>query len=178
MIAAPWHFSEFGARAREEIAALWAEVEPGCAALGLVPMEVLQAGFWPLDPGRTIGKYERFGRLDPDSDEARSFVRLEDWANAGAPLTYAAGAELFGFFENDAPGKSEWRAGGAVADPGALPCPAVDFVSLTDRIVPAASAAEFADRRELGAGHVGMIVGGRAQAQLWEPLDAWLMERG
>ncbi len=178
MIAAPWRFSGFGKRARGEIAALWTEAEPACAALGLVPMEVLQAGFWRLDPARTIAKYERFGRLDPASGEARSFVRLEDWANAGAPLTYAAGAELFGFFEADTPGKSGWRVAGAIADPAALPCPAVDFVSLTDRIVPAASAAGLADRRELGAGHVGMIVGGRARAQLWEPLDAWLRNPG
>jgi polyhydroxyalkanoate synthase len=31
-----------------------------------------------------------------------------------------------------------------------------------------------ADRRDLGAGHVGMVVGGRAKVQLWEPLAQWL----
>ena len=174
MIAAPWRFSGFVRQAREEIAALWAEAEPACASLGLVPIEVLQAGFWRLDPGRTIAKYERFGQLAPDSGEAKSFVQLEDWANAGAPLTYAAGAELFDFFANDVPGRGAWRVGGAIVDPAVLPCPAIDFVSLTDRIVPAASAAGLSDERELGAGHVGMIVGGRARAQLWEPFDAWL----
>src|SRR3546814_12525242 len=74
------------------IASLWQSAEPACAALGLVPMEVLQTGFWRLDPGRTIAKYERFGRLDPDSEAARTFVELEDWANAGAPPPHAAGA--------------------------------------------------------------------------------------
>ena len=59
-------------------------------------------------------------------------------------------------------------------DPLALTCPVADFVSLSDRIVPAVSASGVADRRDLSAGHVGMIVGSRAKAQLWEPLAAFL----
>ncbi|HVI99730.1 MAG TPA: alpha/beta hydrolase [Sphingomonas sp.] len=176
LIAAPWRFSGFSDRARAGIADLWAQAEPACTRLGLVPMEVLQAGFWRLDPGRTIAKYERFGTLAPESEAARAFVELEDWANAGAPLTHAAGAELFDFFAHDVPGRGQWRVAGKPIDPAALACPAIDIVSLTDRIVPAASAADLPDRRDLGAGHVGMIVGGRAQAQLWEPLDRWLAE--
>jgi polyhydroxyalkanoate synthase len=174
LIAAPWRFAGFGERARADIAGLWAAAEPACRALGLVPMEVLQSGFWRLDPGRTIAKYEAFADLDPASDKARRFVALEDWANAGAPLTYAAGAQLFDFIEHDAPGNGGWQVAGRMVDPAALSCPAVDFVSLTDRIVPASSASGLADTRRLGAGHVGMIVGGRARAQLWEPLANWL----
>ncbi|MGN6376187.1 MAG: alpha/beta hydrolase [Sphingomonas sp.] len=174
MIAAPWHFAGFGDVARREIAELWMSAEPTCRALGLVPMEVLQSGFWRLDPARTITKFERFASLDPASPAARSFVALEDWANAGAPLTYAAGAQLFDFFAEDAPGSGRWSVAGRVVDPAALPCPAVDFVSATDRIVPAGSAARLADTRTLGAGHVGMVVGSRAKTQLWEPLAGWL----
>ena len=174
LIAAPWRFGGFGAHARAEIAELWATAEPSCRALGLVPMEVLQSGFWRLDPARTIAKYEAFADLDPESGKARQFVALEDWANAGAPLTYAAGAQLFDFFEHDVPGNGGLSIAGQRVDPAALPCPVVDFVSTTDRIVPATSAAGVADTRTLGAGHVGMIVGGRARAQLWEPLAGWL----
>ncbi|MGN6621771.1 MAG: alpha/beta fold hydrolase, partial [Sphingomonas sp.] len=134
MIAAPWHFAGFGSGARREIANLWQSAQPACEALGLVPMEVLQSGFWRLDPARTIAKYERFADLDPGSEAARSFIALEDWANAGAPLTYAAGAQLFDFFDGDAPGRGTWQVAGRTIDPRALPCPAVDFVSRTDRI--------------------------------------------
>jgi len=174
LLAAPWRFAGFGDRARARIADLWAAAEPGCRALGLVPMEVLQSGFWRLDPRRTIAKYEAFAALDPDSATARRFIALEDWANAGAPLTYAAGAQLFDFFERDVPGNGGWTVAGRVVDPAALDCPAVDFVSASDRIVPAASAAGLVDTRRLGAGHVGMIVGGEAPAQLWQPLADWL----
>jgi polyhydroxyalkanoate synthase len=169
-IAAPWHFSGYGAV--EEMTALWRAARPLCEAMGLVPMEVLQTAFWKLDPKRTFAKYERLAEA---SDAAvAEFIALEDWANAGAPLTYAAGAELFeGMIEADRPGRGEWHVGGRVVDPLALPCPAIEFVSVSDRIVPAATAANLADRRDLGAGHVGMVVG-RGRMALWEPLGAWL----
>lgn len=173
LIAAPWHFSRFGEAARAEVAGLWHAAEPACEALGLVPMEVLQSGFWRLDPARTIAKYEALATAD---DEALAeFIRLEDWANAGAPLTLAAGRQMFErFFAADDPGEGRWTIEGRIVDPAALACPAVDFVSLTDRIVPAATSAGFADRHELGAGHVGMVVGSRARTLLWEPLAGWL----
>jgi len=178
LLAAPWRFSGFGAAARADIADLWAAAEPGCRVLGLLPMEVLQSGFWRLDPGRTVAKYEAFAALDPDSAAARRFVALEDWANAGAPLTYAAGAQLFDFIARDAPGRGAWTVAGRAVDPAALACPAVDFVSIGDRIVPAASASRLPDTRMIGAGHVGMLVGGRAHTQLWEPLAHWLAGLG
>lgn len=177
LIAAPWHFTGFGEAARAEIEALWRAARPAAEGLGLVPMEVLQSGFWRLDPGRTVAKYEAFGRLDPASDAARAFVALEDWANAGAPLTYAAGRELFeGFIEADVTGRGEWRVGGETVDPARLRVPTLEFVSLNDRIVPAASSPRLRNVRELGLGHVGMVIGSRAREQLWEPLAAMLSQ--
>jgi polyhydroxyalkanoate synthase len=176
-IAAPWHFAGFGAPARAEIGALWAAARPACTGLGLVPMEVLQAGFWQLDPGRTIAKFEAFGRMDPASDAARAFVALEDWANAGAPLTLAAGRELFeDFVAADLPGRGGWHVAGQPVDPARLAVPAHEFVSRHDRIVPAASAAGLAAQTWLDLGHVGMIVGARARAALWQPLAASLSQ--
>lgn len=175
MIATPWRFSGFSPEALERIDSLWHAAHDSCDRLGLVPMEVLQTGFWQLDPGRTIAKYERFGGLDPASPAARTFVAMEDWANAGAPLTYAAGRQIFDdFFATDLPGQARWRVAGTIVDPHALPCATVEFVSLTDRIVPATSAAGLADRRELRLGHVGMMVGSSARQSLWQPLADWL----
>jgi polyhydroxyalkanoate synthase len=173
-IAAPWRFAGYD-DSLEPIAALWDQAHATCEQLGLVPMEVLQAGFWQLDPKRTVAKFERFARLDPDSAEARAFVRLEDWANGGAPLPFAAGRQLFDdFFVADLPGTGRWKIAGRSIDPQALDVPALSFVSTTDLIVPATSAARLGEVRELAMGHVGMIVGGRARASLWQPLADWL----
>ncbi|MFN4095877.1 MAG: alpha/beta fold hydrolase [Sphingomonas sp.] len=175
MIAAPWRFERFGADALGQIDSIWQAAHDTCDTLGLVPMEVLQAGFWQLDPARTIAKFEKFARLDPASAAAKSFVVLEDWANAGAPLTFAAGRQMFDdFFTADLPGRGRWKVAGQSVDPLTLTCPTVEFVSLTDRIVPAASAVGFADQRELRLGHVGMVVGSSARQFLWQPLADWL----
>jgi polyhydroxyalkanoate synthase subunit PhaC len=173
LIAAAWRFAGFGPAARAEIAALWDNARPSCAQLGLVPMEVLQSGFWRLDPARTVAKYEAFGRMDPASDAARGFVALEDWANAGAPLTYAAGRELFeDMIGADVTGRGAWHD----VDPAKLDVPTLEFVSMNDRIVPAASSARLPNARTLGLGHVGMIVGSRAREQLWQPLAVMLSQ--
>ncbi|WP_342251012.1 alpha/beta fold hydrolase [Sphingomonas sp. OTU376] len=175
-IAAPWRFRRYGDFARAAIAAQWEAAQTACARLGLVPMEVLQSGFWQLDPARTIAKFERFARLEPGSDQAAAFLALEDWANAGAPLTYAAGAEMFErFFRADRPGSGRWWVHGTRILPSRLACPALELLSTTDRIVPAATAAGLAERQSLALGHVGMIVGGRAREMVWEPLRDWLL---
>lgn len=177
-IAAPWRFDGYG-DARATMLELWRHAQPACESLGLVPMEVLQSGFWRLDPARTIGKYEAFAAMPADSDAARAFVRLEDWANAGAPLPYAAGRALFEeFVAADLPGSGGWRVAGRAVSPAALRCASIEFVSRTDRIVPAATAAGLRERRDLAMGHVGMIVGGRAREQLWEPLADWIATLG
>lgn len=175
-IAAPWRFRRYGDFARAAIAAQWEAAQPACAQLGLVPMEVLQSGFWQLDPARTIAKFERFAQLEPGSGQARAFLALEDWSNAGAPLTYAAGAEMFErFFRSDRPGSGRWWVGGTRILPSRLACPAIELLSTTDRIVPAATAAGLPGRRSLALGHVGMIVGGRAREMVWEPLRDWFL---
>lgn len=172
-IAAPWHFTGYGEEARTALASLWERVAPGAKALGVLPMEVLQTAFWQLDPARTIAKYAAFATMP--AAKATDFVLLEDWANGGAPLTYAAGADLFEtLLAADRPGRGAWRVGGETIDPLRLPCPAIEFVSLTDRITPAATAIGLPARRDLSLGHVGMMVGGRAKPMLWDPLTEWL----
>ncbi len=176
LIAAPWRFSGFDDASRASLARLWTQSKPMAERLGVLPMEVLQAAFWSLDPERTVGKYEQLA--DADDDMLAAFVRLEDWANDGPPLPCPAARELLeDFFAADLPGRDEWRVGGQAIDPATLPCPILDIVSTTDRIVPAGSAAragERIERIELGRGHVGMVIGSKAEGELWQPLAAWL----
>ena len=174
-IAAPWRFSAYEPAARSLLARLWSEARPTVERLGLLPMELLQSAFWSLDPGRTVSKFERFAELPDDAPEARDFVLLEDWANDGPPIGEAAARELFeDFFAADVSGSGGWTVGGRTIDPGVLPCPRLEIVSTSDRIVPAASAAGAGERLALAQGHVGMVIGRRARETLWEPLEAWL----
>ena len=174
LIAAPWHFAGYG-DSLTAMSDLWDAAFEPCEKLGLVPMEVLQSGFWQLDPRRTVAKFERFPQIAPGSAQAHSFVALEDWANEGAPLTFAAGRQLFDdFLVADLPGRGKWEVGGQMIRPEAIDAPIMSFVSTTDRIVPAATSTTAGVQTQLSLGHVGMIVGARARPGLWQPLADWL----
>ena len=175
LIAAPWIFSGFPDDARARLAGLWSGSHAAVAALGLLPMEVLQNAFWSLDPARTVSKFEAFADMPADSDAAHTFVTLEDWANDGPPVSGAAAREMFeDFFADDRPGQGRWEVGDAIIRPEALDMPVLNIVSTSDRIVPAATAMPAGERLELAQGHVGMIVGSKAREKLWEPLAGWL----
>lgn len=174
LIATPWRFDGFGDAGRAAIADVWTAAQPTAEQLGLLPMELLQSMFWQIDPARTVAKFVQFADLDPTSPPAQAFIALEDWANGGAPIPYAAGRELFDdLFDADLTGRGRWTVGGRIVSP-CPPVPMVEFVAESDRIVPAASAIGLPDRRIVPAGHVGMIVGSRGRSVLWEPLARWL----
>ena len=171
-LAAPWHFARYPDESRASLGRLWQQSAGASGQLGALPMEVLQAGFWALDPERTVRKFADFAGLDPASDQARRFVTLEDWANQGEPLPLPAARELFeGFYRDDLPGSGKWRvAGRAIAEqPGV---PTLHLVAGDDRIVPPASAPA-GERLVIASGHVGMIVG-RSRTQLREALRHFL----
>ena len=175
LIAAPWNFSGFPDAARADQASLWGAAQSSANALGLMPMEILQSGFWRLDPARTVGKYAEFAAMEAGSARAQRFIAVEDWANDGPPLTYGAAREAFeDFFGSNVTDAGAWRVGGILIDPARLACPTLDIISTVDRIVPAASASGLANRLTLGLGHVGMIVGSKAPERLWWPLAGFM----
>ncbi len=168
-LAAPWQFAAYPATSRAALARIWASARGPSAGFGALPMEVLQAAFWALDPARTVAKFAAFADLDPASDEARRFVMLEDWANEGEPLPLPAAREMVeDLFGADLPGQGRWRVGGRVVVPG----PGLHLLAARDHIVPAATAAP-GETVAIEAGHVGMIVG-RARHELHTRLASFL----
>jgi len=152
-IAAPWHFANYPDASLGALAEMWRHSEAAARQLGALPMEVLQAAFWSLDPKRTVRKFAEFGRLDPASADSRRFVELEEWANEGEPLPYLAAKELIeDLFEKDLPGSGRWLGSDRLA------VPALHLTADHDRIAPAATAPA-GDRVAIPSGHVGMIVG-------------------
>ncbi|MEO7411635.1 MAG: alpha/beta hydrolase [Sphingomicrobium sp.] len=154
-LAAPWRFAAYPLDSRSALASIWASARGPSAGFGALPMEVLQAAFWALDPARTVAKFAAFADVDPGSDEARRFVMLEDWANEGEPLPLPAAREMVeDLFGADLPGQGRWRVGGQAVVPG----PGLHLLAARDHIVPAATAPP-GETVAIDAGHVGMIVG-------------------
>ena len=165
-LASPWHFSAYPQAARDSLAQIWKDSRPAAERLGALPIEVLQAAFWALDPHRVVSKYARLAGLDPQGDEFRRFVLLEDWANGGEPLPLPAARELLeDLFARDLPGRVRWTS--------PPDCPLLHFTASADRIVPAGTAAE-GEAIACPSGHVGMIVGRGARQHLHQPLRDWL----
>jgi polyhydroxyalkanoate synthase len=171
-IATPWHFGMYPQSSRDGLTGMWRHSEAAARQLGALPMEVLQAAFWSLDPERTVRKFAQFGRLSATSPEARRFVELEEWANEGEPLPYAAAQELMmDLFAKDLPGSGSWTIDGrSVTD--VLAVPALHLTAEHDRIAPAATAPS-GERIAIASGHVGMIVGS-SRHRLHEALQTFL----
>jgi len=166
-IAAPWKFSAYPEGSKQALADMWRHSEDAAKRLGALPMEVLQAAFWSLDPERTVRKFAEFGTLDPESAEAHRFVELEEWANEGEPLPYPAAMELIeDLFGRDLPGSGQWIGSDE------LSVPTLHLTAAHDRIAPAATAPA-GDKITIASGHVGMIVGS-ARERLHEALADFL----
>ena len=166
-IAAPSRFAHYPDRARQALADKWSHARTPAEQLGALPMEVLQAAFWSLDPERTVGKFAKFGRLDPGGPEASRFVDLEEWANEGEPLPFPAAKELIEeLFERDLPGSGHWIGTDDLA------VPALHLTAEHDRIAPAVTAPA-GEKVAISSGHVGMIVGS-ARRRLHEALERFL----
>lgn len=175
LIATPWVFAGYGAERRAAMLALWSEIAPTARATGVVPVDLLQPGFWDLDPERSVAKFERFAALDPQAREARHYVLVEDWVNSGPPIGTGAAEQIFErLYRDDEPGTGTWTIDATAIDPAALPGRVLNIVSSTDRIVPAAAAPIAGTRIDIAAGHVGMMVGSRASELLYAPLTSWL----
>jgi polyhydroxyalkanoate synthase len=173
-IAAPWTFAAYPEGSKQALADMWRHSEAASKALGALPMEVLQAAFWSLDPERTVRKFAEFGRLAQGSPQARRFIELEEWANEGEPLPYPAAKELIeDLFGKDVPGSGRWEVGGSpMADELAMPV--LHLTAEHDRIAPAATVPA-GNRVAISSGHVGMIVGS-ARERLHQALAAFLSD--
>ncbi|HEX6410062.1 MAG TPA: alpha/beta hydrolase [Sphingomicrobium sp.] len=171
-IAAPWRFAEYPEESRRSLLELWKHARQAAVSLKVLPMEVLQAAFWSLDPSRTVSKFAGFSKLEAESADARRFVVLEDWSNEGEPLPLPAARELIeDFFGADLPGKGEWTvAGRAMTD--SIAAPLLNCTASKDRITPSVSAPS-GSRKDIAAGHVGMVVGS-ARGQLHRALARFL----
>jgi polyhydroxyalkanoate synthase len=180
LLATPWDFHA----EREEQARLLGcfadRLTTFADADGALPVEVIQYLFFILDPFTAARKFARFATLDTGSNEARSFVALEDWLNDGVPLALAVARDCMrSWYGENEPRRGRWHVGGRRVDPKLLRRPTLVVVPGRDRIVPPSSAEPLA--KELGAtmlrpplGHVGMMSAARAPDLLWTPIAEWL----
>ncbi len=149
------------------------------ASFGLIPHDAVQTLFAGLDPGFALRKFARFTRME--GVEAELFVAVEDWLNRPVPLAPAVAEEvLIDWQLHNTLAAGAWEVMGGPVTPDAIACPTLSFCARHDRIAPPANAEALpgaipgARIARPGTGHVGMIVGRRAHADVFEPILRFL----
>ncbi len=182
LIAAPWWFAPL--RPPREAMPSRSELSQLIAACGAVfgglPADVLDTLFFLRDPLQAMRKFPAFGRRRSRGASDRLFIAVEDWLNEGLRLAAPAATTLFlEWGLDDALVRRRWRVAGRRVDLRDFAGPVFILTSVSDTVVPNESA-EAAMRRarapelaRASGGHVGMIVGRRADAEVWDRIAAF-----
>jgi polyhydroxyalkanoate synthase len=183
LVAAPWDFHVRMDALRAHLTSMRPMLEGMLTTYGEAPFDLIQTLFASIDPALVGRKFRKFAALDPNSDEARRFVMLEDWLNDPVPLTAEVARECwFNWYGVNTPGQGLWEVGGTKIDPAVVVCPSLAMIPSRDRIVPPESAEALArllpnaDVRKLPLGHIGMMASSRAADVTYAPLIAWLKD--
>lgn len=182
LLASPWDFRQ-GQPAIELLINGGQALANYSGMIGSTSVDLLQSLFAMIDPMAVPKKFVGFAKLDPASEAASRFVAVEDWLNDGVPLGADLAAKcLISWYGKNAPALGNWKVGDQTVRPELLDIPAFLAIPSHDRIVPARSALALAKALPSAtiirpeSGHIGMVAGRKARAQLWTPLLAWLQE--
>lgn len=188
LLATPWDFHAEQADQAAMIAAIGRQLDPIMTALGELPVDLLQSFFALLDPFQVPRKFQAFARLHQnqtqDAEAIRRFTLLEDWLNDGTGLAAHVAREcLIGWYGANSTKNGAWRVGGNIISPQHVAVPSLALIPDRDRIVPPESALALAralpihDIDRPPAGHIGMMAGSKAQAQVWPRIIDWIQQR-
>lgn len=189
LLATPWDFHAGGAHQAALVQTLAPALVPPAARPGETPpmldIDMLQAFFWALDPFTVLKKFTQFAALPDGSEAERRFVAVEDWLNDGVPLAGNVAREcLIGWYGENRPAAGRWVVDGHAIRPQDWKKPTLVVLPERDKLVPKEGAAALlaqipgATRLDAPSGHIGMMVGPRAEAGLWQPLADWLLAVG
>lgn len=189
LLATPWDFHAGGAHQAALVQALAPALVPPAAKSGEAPpmldVDMLQAFFWALDPFTVLKKFTQFAAMPAGSEAERRFVAMEDWLNDGVPLAGNVARDcLIGWYGENRPVAGRWMVDGRAVQPSGWKKPTLVVLPERDKLVPKAGAAALlaqirqATRMDAPSGHIGMVVGPRAEDGLWRPLADWLDAAG
>lgn len=181
LLATPWDFCSPDFRRIELTAEAIQQVEKLILAHDRLPAEVVQTIIYSVNPWIFHYKFRLFADVDTTSRHAEDFLILEHWVNDGVPLTKLVAKEcLIDWTQHNLLANFQWRVAGHIIDPRTLHLPAFIAAPTDDRIVPRGCALPLADLMphatliEPDSGHVGMVVGKKAEKELWKPFVKWL----
>jgi polyhydroxyalkanoate synthase len=154
--------------------------------LGVIPADMLNAGFGMLKPSMDISKY--FGVMDSlqDSDKLMNFMRMEKWKNDCPDIA----GEMFrkyikDLFRDNKLIKGKFELGGRAVNLKNITMPFLNVYATEDNIIPNESTISIMDKigskdAELYAfpgGHIGVFVGNKSQKELGPKVANWVISK-
>jgi polyhydroxyalkanoate synthase subunit PhaC len=180
LIATPW---DFHAREFPHVALTQAHsqrLEEILQRHPTLPGETIQTLFYATNPWLFARKFASFARLDPASEEAEDFVAIESWVNDNVDMAAPMAREcLIDWVQENRPARGIWQPAGQAVDPQHLELPVFAACPAHDTIVPPDCAGALLPLLQKPtvirpvSGHVGMVAGAHAEAELWHPFCAW-----
>lgn len=155
-------------------------------SLGIIPADMLNAGFSSLKPSMDVAKY--IGVMDMMQDEAKlmNFLRMEKWKADCPDLP----GEMFrkyikDLWQDNKLIKGELMIGKYKIDLKKITMPFLNIYATEDNIIPNSSTIPMNDfigskDKELYAfpgGHIGVFVGAKSQKELAPKVAKWVMEK-
>ena len=180
-LGTPWDFHA-GSQALYKRVEFWAPTAfENLHNRGQLDQDWVQTIFASLDPILTRNKFTAFADMDPDAQDTKLFVAVEDWLNDGVNLPAAiARSCIQDWYFDNAPCKKQWSISDKIVDPAALNVPSLVIASRKDRLVDFESshalfkALPQADLLEPDCGHIGMIAGRHAVTDVWQKIFMFL----
>jgi polyhydroxyalkanoate synthase len=187
LLAAPLAFT-----GRESLLTVWADrqhfdVDAFVDVHGNCPGWFLQGCFVAMKPVQNLlekglALYEVMG----DAGALSSYFAMERWINDNIPIAGETFREFVKkLYQGDELVGGRLHLGPRRVELGRIACPVLLLTARNDHLVPPASTEGI--RPCLGttdvasvtidAGHVGLVVGGKAQRELWPAATQWLAER-
>ncbi len=179
LLATPWDFTvpDFPRIACPNKAIT---LEQYIAASDRVPAETLHMFFHSVNPLSFQSKLREFASMEADDPATHEFLAIEHWVNDGVPMTRGAARDcLIEWIQCNAPANGKWYVGGQPVQPERISVPCFAAVPQGDTIVPSDCALPLTQRLKRckviqpPCGHVGMLVGRRRRAGVWEPFVQW-----
>jgi len=133
-----------------------------------------------------LEKHIAFYEQMDDPRIVSSYFALERWINDNVPV---AGETFRGFVKNfyqdNKLVRGEFQLGNRRVNLSSISCPLLLLTAKNDHLVPPLStqgvrahvASQDVTSMMIDAGHVGLVVGGKAQKTLWPAATSWLSDR-
>lgn len=184
LLSAPWDFQNDAFELAKNVR-IWSQfATPEISEKGHLSKYWVQALFASLDAQGSSQKFIDFSEMDQNSEQAKHFVRVEDWLNDGPDIPAAVAKTCVeDWFGRNAPMKGLWKVGEYDVDLSLIQSDVLIVASKIDKLVPYACAIAAKDCLtntnvdciDAGRGHIGLIVGRQAFYRVWEPILDYLI---